>query len=241
MRTFRWTVAWSLAVMLPVAARLLAGDAGLAGSDSRGCLRYVADFVATAARWRRDERRRRRRRTSYPDPGCGPFCSPCWRPSSGAAVCGWSCPRSQGFPHIGCDITRGLVAGYAGLSGTPTRAVVWKPEGNTYQAIDLGVLPGKVVSEAMGIDDLGRVVGWSTTLSFPYNGSPFVWTETGGMVDLSAQGFPDEPPLGISPGGTVATYSAWYRLDDPGSVSFLPPRRRAWSRTPGRHQRPGSG
>jgi hypothetical protein len=40
---------------------------------------------------------------------------------------------------------------------------------------------------------------------------------------LSTQGFPDEQPLAISPGGTVATASAWYRLGEPQSVSFLPP------------------
>jgi hypothetical protein len=42
------------------------------------------------------------------------------------------------------------------------------------------------------------------------------------MVDLSAQGFPNESPLGISPGGTVATYGFWYHLGDPGSITALP-------------------
>jgi probable HAF family extracellular repeat protein len=226
MRKARWTAAWSLAVVLPVAPSLLAGGLGPAGSDAEGLPAvYVADFVATAARGVAMNDAGDVVGTSYPDPGCGSFCLPVletvvWR--GGVRTVLPTLPGLGGITVRGMN-NQGWVAGHAGLSGTTTRAVVWKPVGSTYQAIDLGVLPGKIVSEAMGIDDLGRVVGWSTTLSFPYNGSPFVWTEAGGMIDLSAQGFPDEPPLGISPGGTVATYSAWYRLDDPGSVSLLPP------------------
>ena len=45
--------------------------------------------------------------------------------------------------------------------------------GNSYVAIDLGNLPGKTISTATGIDDLGRVVGWSTTQNFPPSGAPF--------------------------------------------------------------------
>jgi probable HAF family extracellular repeat protein len=98
-----------------------------------------------------------------------------------------------------------------------------KPTGGTYQAIDLGTSPRTAASEAVGIDKLGRVVGWSTTFGFPFTSAPFLWTETTGMVDLSAQGFPDEPPLAISPGGTVATQFHWYRLGNPASVVVIPP------------------
>jgi hypothetical protein len=42
------------------------------------------------------------------------------------------------------------------------------------------------------------------------------------MVDLSAQGFPDEMPLALSNGGSVATQFHWYRVDDPASVSTMP-------------------
>ena len=42
------------------------------------------------------------------------------------------------------------------------------------------------------------------------------------MVDLSAQGYPDEKPIAMSPGGTVATPGYWYRLGDPGSVAAMP-------------------
>ena len=43
------------------------------------------------------------------------------------------------------------------------------------------------------------------------------------MVNLVTQGFPAETPLGISPGGTVATVGHWYHLGDPGSVIALAP------------------
>jgi hypothetical protein len=43
------------------------------------------------------------------------------------------------------------------------------------------------------------------------------------MVDLTKQGFPNEIPLGISSGGTVATFGHWYRLGDPASVTAMAP------------------
>jgi probable HAF family extracellular repeat protein len=186
---------------------------------------YVADFVATAAIGAAMNDRGDVAGTSRTDIGCGPFCLPpeetvVWRQGKRIVL-----PTLPGFSGIYVrDINnQGWVAGLAGFPYTNTRAVVWKPIGLNYQIIDLGVLPGTTMSEAVGIDDQGRVVGWSTTNNFPPQGAPFVWTEATGMEDLSAQGFPDELPLAISPGGTVATASAWYRLGDPGSVSFLPP------------------
>ena len=92
--------------------------------------------------------------------------------------------------HVSGINDRGWVAGSAGVPGTTTHAVVWKPSAEAYIAIDLGNLPGKTISTTAGIDNRGRVVGWSTTQGFPPSGAPFVWTETGGMVDLTSQGFP---------------------------------------------------
>lgn len=119
----------------------------------------------------------------------------------------------------------GWVAGYAGdPTTTGGRAVVWKPTGTGYSIIDLGVLPDTTISWAAGIDDLGRAVGWSTDdPTFPTHAAPFVWTEAGGLVDLAGQGFPNEWPLAISPGGTVATPGFWYRLGNPASVTPLAP------------------
>jgi hypothetical protein len=187
---------------------------------------YVADFVATAATGVDMNDAGDVTGTSYPDPGCGPFCLPplqtvVWRGGVRIVL-----PTIPGFS----DITvrrinaQAWVAGFAGEPGYTTRAVVWKPSSATsYAAINLGTLPGTTISEAAGIDNMGRVVGWSTTSTFPPNGSPFRWTASGGMVDLSARGFPDDIPLAISPGGTVATPDFWYRLGDPASVVRMPP------------------
>jgi probable HAF family extracellular repeat protein len=162
--------------------------------------------------------------TSRPDTGCGSFCLPpeetvVWRGSERIVL-----PELPGFAGIHAKSMNndGWVAGFVGFPYTATHAVVWKPNGGSYQAIDLGTLPGTQRSEAIGIDNLGRVVGWSTTLNFPPNGSPFMWTESTGMVDLSAQGYPDDVPLAISPGGAVATPSYWYQLGNPTSVTAMP-------------------
>jgi probable HAF family extracellular repeat protein len=186
---------------------------------------YVADFVSTAAFGASMNDSGDVTGTSYPDPGCGWSCLPtletvAWR--GGSRIVLPSVPGLSGITVRGIN-GQGWIAGFAGLSGTTTHAVVWKPIGNAYAAIDLGALPGTTISSAAGIDNLGRVVGYSTTQFFPPTGAPFVWTEAGGMVDLSAQGFPNESPLTISPGGTVALTTSWYRLDDPNSRLFLVP------------------
>ncbi len=223
MRTIRWTVA-----VLLVSVLAMAGAPAAVGSDrdpGSGAVAavYVADFVATAATGAAMNDAGDVVGTSFTDTGCGPFCLPpedtvVWR--GGQRIVLPEVPGLSGI-HPSSINNQGWVSGLAGIPGTTTRAVVWKPTGNTYVAIDLGVLPGTTISNAAGIDDQGRVVGWSYT---PFiNGAAFVWTEATGMQDLSAQGFPAEQPLAISPGGSVATASAWYRLEDPGSVSFLPP------------------
>jgi len=163
--------------------------------------------------------------TSQADLGCGSTCFPpvetvVWK--GGLRIVLPRVPFSSSIWPIDIN-AKGWVAGFAGIPGTNTHAVVWKPNGNDYDAIDLGNLPGKTISAAAGIDDLGRVVGWSTTANFPPSGLPFMWTEAGGMVDLTTLGFPLEMPIAISPGGTVGTVESWYRLDDPASVVSLPP------------------
>jgi hypothetical protein len=199
-------------------SRDVAGPAGVAAV-------YAADFVATAANGLAMNDSGDVMGTSRQDTGCGPFCLPpedvvVWRGGTRIVL-----PKLPGFADIharGMN-NQGWVAGFAGFPGTTTRAVVWKPNGNAYEIIDLGVLPGTASSEAIGIDNLGRVVGWSRSLGFPPQGAPFMWTEADGMVDLSQLGFPVEAPLAMSPGGTVTTPGFWYRLDDPTSVTELPP------------------
>jgi hypothetical protein len=131
---------------------------------------YVADFVATAATGIAMNDAGDVTGTSYPDPGCGPFCLPTletvvWRGTERIVLP--SIPGLTGIYVRGIN-AQGWVAGFAGVPGTTTHAVVWRPNGNTYQAIDLGTLPGTTISDAIGIDDQGRVVGWSTTQNFPH-------------------------------------------------------------------------
>ena len=186
---------------------------------------YVVDFVSTAADGIDMNDKGDVVGTSRLDTGCGSTCLPpldtvVWK--GGVRIVLPAVPGLTPISVTGIN-ANGWVAGYAGFPGTTTHAVVWKPNGNLYNAIDLGNLPGKTISTAVGIDDLNRVVGWSTTQNFPPSGAPFMWTEAGGMVDLSTQGFPDETPISISPGGTVATVGFWYRLGDPASVRSMPP------------------
>jgi len=56
---------------------------------------------------------------------------------------------------------------------------------------DLGTLGGPT-SEALGLSDLGHVVGWARNAN--YNIRPFLWTPAGGMQDLgSLGGHPYDP------------------------------------------------
>lgn len=197
---------------LPRSARSLVPDA------------YVVDFVASPAIGVDMNDSGDVTGTSYLDVGCGSFClapleTVVWR--GGHRIVLPSIPGLPGIYVKGIN-AQGWVVGFAGYPSTTTHAVVWEPVGATYQAIDLGTLPGTNTSEAIGIDDQGRVIGWSTTTNFPPNGSPFLWTASAGMVDLSLQGFPDEQPIAISSGGTVATVNRWYRLGDPSSVQLMP-------------------
>jgi len=161
--------------------------------------------------------------TSYRDTGCGSFCLPpqdvvVWHDGQRLVL-----PPLSGFSGLTVKAIDddGLVVGFAGVPGTATRAVLWRPTANGYVIVDLGTLPGTTRSVADGIDAHGRVVGYSTTGTFPPSGAPFVWSEATGMVDLTLQGFPNEEPVAISPNGTVATYGFWYRLDEPASVTAM--------------------
>ena len=185
---------------------------------------YAVDFVATAATGMAMNGSGDVIGSFYNDNGCGPWCLPplqtvVWRGTTPLPL-----PPVSGLPGITVRSinSKGWVAGFAGFPGTTTHAVLWKPTGGIYSAIDLGVLPGTTSSEAVGIDDQGRVIGWSTTLTFPPSGTPFMWSERTGMLDLFALGFPGEAPLAISRGGTVATPGFWYRLGDTSSVQALP-------------------
>lgn len=221
------TTAFLLAVGLVNAIPAAAGSA--TGSSTRAGVAapstYVVDLVASAASGIDMNDAGDVVGTFRPDPGCGSSCLPpeetvVWK--GGLRIVLPDVPFSSTIFPVGIN-NQGWVTGFAGIPGTTTHAVVWKPVGDTYEAIDIGNLPGKTISTSAGIDDLGRVVGWSTTANFPPSGKPFLWTEAGGMVDLTTLGFPLEQPMAISPGGTVGTVDSWYRLGDPTSVVSLPP------------------
>ena len=135
--------------------------------------------------------------TSYLDTGCGSSCrlleTVVWR--DGVRIVLPIVPGLTGITLTAIN-AQAWICGFAGYVYTTTDAVVWKPV-RTPIAIVPGNLPGKTISTATGIDDFGRVVGWSTTQNFPPSGAPFMWTEAGGMVNLSTQGFPNEQSLGI--------------------------------------------
>lgn len=204
---------------------VLAASPAMAATSIEPPRTYAIDFVSTAATGVAMSDAGDVAGTSYPDPGCGSQCLPpldtvVWRGDARLVLP--DLPGLSGTTVRGIN-AQGWVAGYAGLIGTTTHAVVWKPVADGYAALDLGVLPGTDLSYAVGIDNRGRVVGWSSTLSFPPKASPFVWSEESGMVDLAALGFPAEQPLAISTGGTVATATTWYRLGDPNSIVSMPP------------------
>jgi hypothetical protein len=207
-----------------------AGRTGAVADQGSGvaaaiAMMYAANFVATAATAVAMNDSGHVTGTSFPDPGCGSFCLPpleavVWRRNRRIVL-----PPIARFSdiHVRDINNQGWVAGLGGDPGTDSHAALWRPSGPGYTATDLGTLPGTTISEAAGVDDRGRVVGWSTTTSFPFEGSPFMWSQSTGLIDLSSRGFPDDIPLAISPGGTVATPDFWYRLGDPGSVVPMPP------------------
>lgn len=187
---------------------------------------YVLDFVATAASGIDVNDLGDVIGTSRLDNGCGSTCLPpedtvVWRSGQRIVLPN---PTPSLTPIVLADINNnGWITGYVGVPGLTTHAVVWKPSGTTYTAIDIGALPGHTISTANAIDDLNRVVGCSTPSASGCASGPFLWTEAGGIVSLTSLGFPAEAPCGMSPGGTVATSGYWYRLGDPGSVTSMPP------------------
>jgi hypothetical protein len=181
---------------------------------------YVVDFVSTAAFGAAMNDAGDVTGSSYPDPGCGSTCLPpletvVWKGGQRIVL-----PNVPGLSGVTAnDINNlGWVCGFGGLFGFG-HAAAWKPNGNSYIAIDMGLLPGTTSSNAIGLDDNNRGVGYASTASG--SKTPFMWTEAGGMVNLTIQGFPGDIPLGISSGGTVATIGHWYHLGDPGSVTAL--------------------
>ena len=122
---------------------------------------YVVDFVATAAVGVDMNDRGNVIGTSYLDNGCGSSCLPplqtvVW--IAGERVVLPTLPGLSGITVTDIN-NEGWIVGFAGVPGTTTHAVAWLPNSGKYDILDLGNLPGKTISTAAAIDELGRVVG----------------------------------------------------------------------------------
>src|SRR6185503_9748973 len=125
---------------------------------------YAIEFVAAAARGDALNDAGDVAGTVYVDEGCGPWCLPdqetvVW--VDGEALVLPTHPSFSGIYVTGMNAD-GWVSGFAGYPGATTRAVVWKPLADDYELVDLGVLSDATSSYAIGIDDGGRVIGWSS-------------------------------------------------------------------------------
>ena len=151
-----------------------------------------------------------------------------WPANGGSPV---PLPAPPGLPELSPSglNAAGWIAGTASVfsSDFKPQAVVWKPNGVGYTVQELGLLPGNTIAKVAGIDRFNRIVGYNkiTNILAP-DAAPFLWSETGGLSNLTAQGFPNDIPLAISPNGTVALTDRWFRLNVPGVVTpnaALPP------------------
>ena len=202
-------------------------DRSIGVKPSQVASMYVADFVATAATGYDLNDAGDVVGRSYTDNGCGPFCLPpeeiaVWLGGNRIVlppVPGFS--SSYQFPFF--INSTGKIGGIAGYPGSSTHAAVWTPNGASYLVQDIGVFPGTSSAEVAGIDDQGRMVGWATQGgAIPTLTVPFMWSQATGMVDLKAQGYPNERPAAMSPGGKVVTWNFWYQLGNPASAVPLP-------------------
>ncbi|MBK6422697.1 MAG: PKD domain-containing protein [Gemmatimonadetes bacterium] len=186
---------------------------------------YAVEFIATAATGADMNNAGDVIGTSYLDTGCGPFCLPpqetvAWR--GGTRIVLPAVPGLSGI-YPGSINNQGVIAGVAGIPGVNTRAAVWTPSGAGYTVQDLGALPGMSTTTTAGIDEQGRVVGWSSTGgAIPTAAAPYLWSASTGMVNLATQGYPNDIPEGMSPGGAVSTATGWYQLGNPASFTPLP-------------------
>ncbi|WP_088279664.1 PKD domain-containing protein [Ideonella sp. A 288] len=211
----------------PTARALAVNLTATAQAASQVATRYALDFVSTAASGYGLNDAGDVVGKSYTDNGCGPFCLPpediaVWRNGVRTVLpllAGYT--SSSLYPlHIN---NQGLIGGEAGLIGSSTRVVLWTPNGSGYTAQNLGVFPGTSSADVTGLDDQGRMVGWSTLGgAFPTLTVPFMWSQATGMVNLAQLGYPNERPAAMSPGGKVVSWNHWYQLGDPGSVVALP-------------------
>ncbi len=188
---------------------------------------YAPDFVSTAATGYDLNDAGDVVGKSYTDTGCGPFCL------GPEEIVVWRGGNRIVLPHVPGPFgsyqyplfinNQGLIAGFAGYPGSTTHAAIWTPSGTGYTVQDVGVLPGMTSADVAGLDDQGRMVGWSSIGgAIPTATAPFMWSQATGMVNLATQGYPNERPAAMSPGGKVVTWNFWYQLGNPASAVHLP-------------------
>ncbi len=100
---------------------------------------------------------------------------------------------------------------------------VWVPraDGSGHDAVPIGALPGFNDAMPVGIDDQNRVYGLARTWSVAQDA--FVWHPADGIQSLTALGYPADPPLAVSPGGTLASAMFTYRFGDPAGLTAVAP------------------
>ncbi len=115
----------------------------------------------------------------------------------------------------------GWVTGTVQPASGPVQGVVWRPAGAAYEMVVLPTPAGLGAPVPVAIDDSGRIVGSAGVLGTPFRRA-FLWSPTGGSVDLTTLGYPADAPVAMSRSGWVATPTSAYRLGDPASIIPLP-------------------
>ena len=113
----------------------------------------------------------------------------------------------------------GEAVGYSEVTGLDTnRAMLWRDG----QLIDLGVLPGLMLSVATDINDRGQIVGWSS--AYQYAGRRAVLWENGQPIDVLPPGYDGCAAQGINKRGDIVggclSSSPWLWRD--GTLTYLP-------------------
>ena len=94
------------------------------------------------------------------------------------------------------------------------KAMLWKPASPRYAAVRLGIIGGplgRTNNVAYSINDAGQVVGVVSASSTTHHA--FLWTEGGGMVDLTPQEPGNTEARGINEAGQVVGYRVVSGLD----------------------------